>query len=66
MAAADPPASALTYSRGMLDHLSIQCGDVAAAKTFYDTVLATVGGKRIMEFGDNFTINGRLETFFAQ
>jgi catechol 2,3-dioxygenase-like lactoylglutathione lyase family enzyme len=36
----------------MLDHLSIQCGDVAAAKTFYDTVLGTVGGKRIMEFGD--------------
>jgi len=35
----------------MLDHLSIQCQDLDAAKQFYDTVLATVGGKRIMDFG---------------
>jgi catechol 2,3-dioxygenase-like lactoylglutathione lyase family enzyme len=36
----------------MLDHLSIQCSDPAASSAFYDTVLATVGGKRIFEFGD--------------
>ncbi len=35
----------------MLDHLSIQCSDTAASAAFYDSVLATIGGKRIMEFG---------------
>ena len=36
----------------MLDHLSIQCADVQASAAFYDTVLAPVGGKRILEFGE--------------
>jgi catechol 2,3-dioxygenase-like lactoylglutathione lyase family enzyme len=36
----------------MLDHLSIQCGDVAASARFYDAVLATVGGGRLMDFGE--------------
>ena len=36
----------------MLDHLSIQCSDPAASSRFYDTVLAPLGGKRVMEFGD--------------
>ena len=35
----------------MLDHLSIQCADVAASAAFYDAVLATVGGRRILDFG---------------
>ena len=35
----------------MLDHLSIQCRDVERSAAFYDAVLATVGGSRIMEFG---------------
>jgi catechol 2,3-dioxygenase-like lactoylglutathione lyase family enzyme len=35
----------------MLDHLSIQCVDVAASATFYDAVLAPLGGGRIMDFG---------------
>ena len=35
----------------MLDHLSIQCADVAAAAAFYDAVLAPLGGRRVMEFG---------------
>ena len=35
----------------MLDHLSIQCADVAASAAFYDAVLATIGGTRIMDFG---------------
>jgi catechol 2,3-dioxygenase-like lactoylglutathione lyase family enzyme len=34
----------------MLDHLSIQCSDVAAAATFYDAVLKPLGGGRIMDF----------------
>ena len=34
----------------MLDHLSIQCDDAAAAARFYDAALATLGATRIMEF----------------
>ena len=36
----------------MLDHLSIQCADVARSAAFYDAVLPTIGGSRIMVFGD--------------
>jgi catechol 2,3-dioxygenase-like lactoylglutathione lyase family enzyme len=36
---------------GVLDHLSIQCNDVAASAAFYDTVLAPLGGSRLMERG---------------
>jgi catechol 2,3-dioxygenase-like lactoylglutathione lyase family enzyme len=35
----------------VLDHLSIQCADVAASAAFYDAVLATIGGGRVMDFG---------------
>jgi catechol 2,3-dioxygenase-like lactoylglutathione lyase family enzyme len=36
----------------MLDHLSIQCADMAASSSFYDAVLAPLGGQRIMDFGE--------------
>ena len=36
----------------MLDHLSIQCRDVAASARFYDAVLAPLGGTRVMDFGE--------------
>lgn len=36
----------------MLDHLSIQCADVAGSAAFYDVALAPLGGQRIMDFGD--------------
>jgi catechol 2,3-dioxygenase-like lactoylglutathione lyase family enzyme len=36
----------------MLDHVSIQCHDLAASASFYDTVLAAIGGKRILDFGE--------------
>ena len=36
----------------MLDHLSIQCADLERSKAFYDTVLATIGGTRVMDFGE--------------
>ena len=38
----------------MLDHLSIQCGNLQASAAFYDRVLATLGGERIMDFGEAF------------
>ncbi len=45
----------------MLDHLSIQCADVAASAAFYDAVLAPVGGARAMDFGDvvGFGVEGK-------
>jgi len=36
----------------MIDHVSIQCKDMAASSTFYDAVLAPLGGERVMDFGD--------------
>jgi catechol 2,3-dioxygenase-like lactoylglutathione lyase family enzyme len=36
----------------MIDHLSIQCGDVATSARFYDAVLGTIGAGRVMDFGD--------------
>jgi catechol 2,3-dioxygenase-like lactoylglutathione lyase family enzyme len=35
----------------MLDHVSIQCADMAASAAFYDQVLAPLGGARVMDFG---------------
>jgi catechol 2,3-dioxygenase-like lactoylglutathione lyase family enzyme len=35
----------------MLDHLSIQCADVAASTAFYDAALGALGGGRVMDFG---------------
>jgi catechol 2,3-dioxygenase-like lactoylglutathione lyase family enzyme len=35
----------------MLDHLQIQCRDMAASAAFYDRVLAPLGGGRLMDFG---------------
>ena len=50
------PPPLLTVARGkdgrMIDHLSIQCADVAASAAFYDRVLAPLGGTRIMDFGE--------------
>jgi catechol 2,3-dioxygenase-like lactoylglutathione lyase family enzyme len=37
---------------GMIDHLSVQCADVAASAAFYDAVLAPLGGSRLMDFGE--------------
>ena len=34
----------------MLDHVGIQCTDLAASATFYDTVLAPLGITRLMDF----------------
>ena len=33
----------------MIDHVSIQCADVAASALFYDAVLAPIGGKRVID-----------------
>jgi catechol 2,3-dioxygenase-like lactoylglutathione lyase family enzyme len=36
----------------VIDHLSVQCKDVAASAAFYDAVLAPLGAGRVMDFGD--------------
>ena len=36
----------------MLDHVGMQCADIAASAAFYDAVLAPLGGERIMDFGE--------------
>jgi catechol 2,3-dioxygenase-like lactoylglutathione lyase family enzyme len=36
----------------VLDHLGIQCTDIAASAAFYDAVLAPLGAKRLMDFGE--------------
>ena len=56
----DPGAPA-KYRDGMLDHLSIQCADSGASARFYDTVLAPLGGARVMDFGPviGFGVAGR-------
>jgi catechol 2,3-dioxygenase-like lactoylglutathione lyase family enzyme len=38
----------------MLNHVAIQCNDLESSAAFYDTVLATIGGQRLM------TNNGRI------
>jgi catechol 2,3-dioxygenase-like lactoylglutathione lyase family enzyme len=35
----------------MIDHLSLQCADVAASAAFYEAVLDPLGGQRLMDFG---------------
>lgn len=36
----------------MLDHLSIQCADLAASAEFYEAVLAPLGGRRVIDVGE--------------
>jgi len=43
-----PPTATCTIPV-VLDHLAIQCENVAASAEFYDTVLAPLGGSRQME-----------------
>jgi hypothetical protein len=37
-----------TEEVSMISHVSIQCSDVQASSAFYDAVLATIGGQRIL------------------
>ena len=47
----------------MIDHLSIQCGNVTSSAAFYDAVLAPLGGGRVMDFGEviGFGVGGKPE-----
>jgi len=47
-----PEGTRARQDGAVIDHLSIQCADMAASAVFYDTVLAPLGGGRVMDFGD--------------
>ena len=51
----------------MLDHLSLQCADVAASAAFYDAVLAPLGGSRAMAFDGavGYGVDGKPEFWIA-
>ena len=36
----------------MLDHVSIQCADLPASASFYDVVLAPLGGRRVYDHAE--------------
>ncbi len=36
----------------MIDHVSLQCADLTASASFYDAVLAPLGGSRVANFGE--------------
>lgn len=48
---------------GMIDHLSLGVPDIAAARTFYDPTLATVGC-HCLGTGDRFAAYGRAHVEF--
>jgi catechol 2,3-dioxygenase-like lactoylglutathione lyase family enzyme len=48
----------------MIDHVSIQCADVARSAEFYDAVLAPLGGRRVLEFGGAIGYGTNAPTFW--
>ena len=56
------------HTLAMLDHVSIQCADLAASATFYDAVLATIGGERVLDLGqaNGFGIAPRPDFWIGQ
>lgn len=48
----------------MIDHVDIQCADFAASAVFYDTVLATLGGRRVMDLGHAIGYGGDRPEFW--
>ena len=52
----------------MIDHLGIQVADMATSAHFYDTVLAPLGGGRIMDFGEaiGFGVGGKPDFWIGR
>jgi len=52
----------------MIDHVSIQCADLADSAAFYDAVLAPIGGGRVVDFGEviGFGIPPKATFWIAQ
>ena len=52
MARLGAPGHTLAMADHLLDHLEIQCRDVAASAAFYDAALAPLGAGRVMDLGE--------------
>jgi catechol 2,3-dioxygenase-like lactoylglutathione lyase family enzyme len=52
----------------VLDHVSVQCDDVARSAVFYDAVLAPLGGVRVMDFGEaiGYGVGGKPEFWIGR
>ncbi len=48
----------------MIDHLGINCSDMAAASAFYDRVLGVLGHRRVMDFGEAIGYGTDAPTFW--
>ncbi|TDC00219.1 VOC family protein [Micromonospora fluostatini] len=48
----------------MIDHLGIQVRDVPTSRAFYDTVLAPLGARRMLEYGDVLGYGVRTPDFW--
>jgi catechol 2,3-dioxygenase-like lactoylglutathione lyase family enzyme len=48
----------------MLNHLSIQCVDLAASTAFYDAVLETIGARRVLDFGTRIGYGVEFPSFW--
>ncbi len=48
----------------MLDHVSVQVEDFTAASAFYDTVLASLGSRRLLDFGEAIGYGDDLPRFW--
>lgn len=42
----------------MIGYVTLGSNDLAKSRGFYDSLMPVIGAKRIMEFGDNFTMYG--------
>lgn len=49
----------------MINHLGINCTDVAAAAAFYDRVLGVLGHRRVMDFGQAIGYGTDQPTFWV-
>jgi hypothetical protein len=42
----------------MIGYITLGSNDLAKANSFYSQLLATIGGKELMKFGEDFTMYG--------
>ena len=49
----------------MLDHFGVQAADLERSLTFYDAVLATLGNRRVMDFGEAVGYGRERATFWV-
>lgn len=48
----------------MLDHVSLQCQDPQRSRVFYERVLAPLGGRTVMSFGDVHGMGSEFPSFW--